>query len=40
MRAEADEDPAIEELAAAEDPDELCRLLVRSPWGGIKHPPQ
>ena len=33
MRAEADEDPAIEELAAARDSDELCRLLVRSPWG-------
>jgi len=32
MRAEADEDPAIEELAAAEESDELCRLLVRSPW--------
>jgi hypothetical protein len=30
MRAEADEDPAIEELAAARDSDELCRLLVRS----------
>jgi hypothetical protein len=35
MRGEADEDPAIEELAAAGDSDELCRLLVRSPrgWG-------
>jgi hypothetical protein len=33
MRAEADEDPAIEVLAAAGDSDELCRLLVRSPWG-------
>jgi hypothetical protein len=32
MRAEADEDPAIKELAAAGDSDELCRLLVRSPW--------
>jgi hypothetical protein len=33
MRAEADEDPAMEVLAAAGDSDELCRLLVRSPWG-------
>jgi hypothetical protein len=33
VRAEADEDPAIEELAAAGDSDELCQLLVRSPWG-------
>jgi hypothetical protein len=33
MRAEADLDPAFEELAAAGDSDELCRFLVRSPWG-------
>src|SRR6266704_322195 len=35
MRAEADVDPAFEELAAAGDSDELCQLLVRSPsgWG-------
>ena len=33
MRAEADVDPAFEELAAAVDSDELCQLLVRSPWG-------
>jgi hypothetical protein len=25
-------DPALEELAAARDSDELCRLLVQSPW--------
>ena len=36
--AEADEDPAIEELAAGVDSDELCRLLVRSPWGGGQAP--
>jgi hypothetical protein len=33
MRIEADGDPAIEELTAAGDSDELCRLLLRSPWG-------
>jgi hypothetical protein len=33
MRAEADVDPAFEELAAVVDSDELCQLLVRSPWG-------
>lgn len=33
MRPETDVDPAIEELAACADPDVLCRLLVRSPWG-------
>src|SRR5258708_11257420 len=35
MRAEADVDPAFEELAAAGDSGELCQLLVRSPsgWG-------
>jgi hypothetical protein len=33
MRVEEDEDTAIKELAAAGDSDELCRLLVRSPWG-------
>lgn len=35
MRAEADVDPAFEELAVAGDSDELCQLLVRSPsgWG-------
>jgi hypothetical protein len=33
MRTESYGDPAMEELAAARDSDELCRLLVRSPWG-------
>jgi hypothetical protein len=33
MRSEASGDPALEELAAARDSDELCRLLVQSPWG-------
>jgi hypothetical protein len=33
MRAEQDVDPAFEELAAAGDSDELCKLLVRSSWG-------
>jgi hypothetical protein len=33
MRSGTDGDPAMEELAAAGDPDELCRLLLRSPWG-------
>ncbi|HUY51261.1 MAG TPA: hypothetical protein VMV92_37080 [Streptosporangiaceae bacterium] len=33
MWIEADHDPALGELTAAEDADELCRLLLRSPWG-------
>src|SRR5207245_4702124 len=33
MWAEAGVDPAFEELAAAVDSDELCQLLLRSPWG-------
>ncbi len=35
MWIEADHDTALEELTAAEDADELCRLLLRSPrgWG-------
>ncbi len=33
MWIEEGHDDALEELAAAEDADELCRLLVRSPWG-------
>jgi hypothetical protein len=33
MRTESYGDPAMEELAAAHDSDELCRLLVQSPWG-------
>jgi hypothetical protein len=33
MRTEAGGDPAIEDLAAARDSDELCRLLLQSPWG-------
>ena len=33
MWTEAGRDEALEELAAAEDSDELCRLLLRSPWG-------
>ena len=33
MRTEAYGDPAMGELAAARDSDELCRLLVQSPWG-------
>ena len=33
MRTESYGDPAMEELAAARDSDELCRLLVQSPWG-------
>jgi hypothetical protein len=35
MWIEADHDEALEKLAAAEDSDELCRLLLRSPrgWG-------
>jgi hypothetical protein len=33
MRIESYGDPAMEELAAARDFDELCRLLVQSPWG-------
>ena len=33
MRTEAYGDPAMEELAAVPDSDELCRLLVQSPWG-------
>src|SRR2546429_3152947 len=33
MRTESSGDPAMEELAAARDSDELCRLLVQSPWG-------
>jgi hypothetical protein len=33
MRTESYGDPAMEELAAARDSDEPCRLLVRSPWG-------
>ena len=32
MRTESYGDPAVEELAGARDCDELCRLLVRSPW--------
>jgi hypothetical protein len=32
MWIEVDPDPAFEELTAAEDADELCRLLLRSPW--------
>jgi hypothetical protein len=40
MWSEAYGDPALEELAAARDSDELCRLLVQSPWGwgsGTQH---
>jgi hypothetical protein len=33
MRTESCGDPAMEELATARDSDELCRLLVRPPWG-------
>jgi hypothetical protein len=33
MRTESYGDPAMEELAAARDSDELCRLLLQSPWG-------
>ena len=33
MRTESYGDPAMEELAAARDSDELCRLLVQAPWG-------
>jgi hypothetical protein len=33
MRTEADGDPAIGELMAAGDSDELCRPLLASPWG-------
>src|SRR5260370_12071389 len=33
MRTESYGDPAMEELAATRDFDELCRLLVQSPWG-------
>ena len=33
MRTESYGDPAMEELATAPDSDELCRLLVQSPWG-------
>jgi len=33
MRTESYGDPAMEELAAARDSDELCRLLVQSRWG-------
>jgi hypothetical protein len=33
MRTESYGDPAMEELAAARDSDELCRLLIQSPWG-------
>ena len=33
MRTESYGDPAMQELAAARDSDELCRLLLRSPWG-------
>jgi hypothetical protein len=33
MRTESYGDPAMEALAAARDSDELCRLLVQSPWG-------
>ena len=33
MRTGSYGDPAMEELAAARDSDELCRLLVQSPWG-------
>ena len=33
MRTKSYGDPAMEELAAARDSDELCRLLVQSPWG-------
>src|SRR5260370_29823863 len=33
MRTESYGDPAMEELAATRDSDELCRLLVQSPWG-------
>ena len=33
MRTESYGDPAMEELAAARDSDELCRLLVQLPWG-------
>ncbi len=33
MRPKADDDPALEELTTARDSDELCRLLLRSPWG-------
>lgn len=33
MMFEDDDDPAVHELAAARNADELCRLLVQSPWG-------
>ena len=33
MQTESHGDPAMEELAAARDSDELCRLLLQSPWG-------
>jgi hypothetical protein len=33
MRPKADDDPALEELTTAGDSEELCRLLLRSPWG-------
>lgn len=33
MWSETYGDPALEELAAARDSDELCRLLVQFPWG-------
>ena len=33
MRTESYGDPAMEELAAARDSDELCRLLLQSPCG-------
>jgi len=33
MWIEADHDTALEELTAAEDANELCLLLLRSPWG-------
>jgi hypothetical protein len=33
MRTGTDDDPALAELTAAGNHDELCRLLVRSPWG-------
>jgi hypothetical protein len=33
MQTESYGDPAMEELADAQDSDELCRLLLQSPWG-------
>jgi hypothetical protein len=33
MRADGADDPAMEDLAAARDHEELCRLLLQSSWG-------